>query len=139
MRISEADFRSWLDVEIDIEGPRSADLVQTDHRDLILDKHFSGRIYLKGLRVPGHGPERRVNHFGYNFVRGRTDRDRVRLVNRSEEAEMLAKIWEQSIVERGDNVTDNYINCFVIIRTALTLPLRRRGCQYRPQKPLGSG
>lgn len=41
MKISEADFRSWPDVVIDIEGPRSADLVQTDHGDLILDKHFS--------------------------------------------------------------------------------------------------
>jgi hypothetical protein len=48
MKISEADFRSWLDV-IDIGGPRSADLVQTDHGDLILDKIFSGRIYLKGF------------------------------------------------------------------------------------------
>lgn len=25
---------------------------------------------------------------------------------------MLAKIWEQSIVERGDDVTDNYIKLF---------------------------
>ena len=57
MRISEADFRSWLNVAIDIESPQSADVVQTDHGDLILDKRFSGRIYLKGLRVPRLGPD----------------------------------------------------------------------------------
>ena len=112
MKISEADFRSWLDVAIDIEGPQSADIVQTDHGDLILDKQFSGRIYLKGLRVLGLGPDGKGFIFGYSFVRGRINRDRERLVNRSEEAEMLAMIWEQSIVERGDGVTDNYIKLF---------------------------
>jgi hypothetical protein len=111
-RISEADFCSWLDVAIDIEGPQSADIVQTDHGDLILDKQFSGRIYLKGLRVPGHGPDGREYIFGYNFVRGRINRDRERLMNRLEEAEMLAMIWEQSIIGRGDDVTDNYIKLF---------------------------
>jgi hypothetical protein len=112
MKISEADFRSWLDVAIDIEGPQETGIVQTDHGDLILDKQFSGRIYLKGLRVPGLGPDGRGYIFGYNFVRGRINRDRERLVDRSEEAEMLAMIWEQSIVGRGDDVTDNYIKLF---------------------------
>ena len=57
-KISEADFRSWLEVTIDIEGPQSADIVKTCYGDLILDKEFAGRIYLKGLRVPAHVPER---------------------------------------------------------------------------------
>ena len=33
-------------------------------------------------------------------------------MNLSEEAEMLAMIWEQSIAGRGDDVTDNYIKLF---------------------------
>lgn len=112
MKISEADFRSWLKVTIDIEGPQSADVVQTNHGDLILDKQFSGRIYLKGLRVPGLGPDGTGYIFGYNFARGQINRDRERLVSQSEEAEMLAMIWEQSIKVRGDDITDNYIKLF---------------------------
>jgi hypothetical protein len=112
LKISEADFRSWLDVAIDIEGPQPEDIVQTDHGDLILDKRFSGRIYLKGLRVPSLGPDGRGYVFGYNFVRGSINRDRERLVDWSEEAEMLAMIWEQSIVGRGDGVTNDYIKLF---------------------------
>jgi hypothetical protein len=111
-KISEADFRLWLDVAIDITGPHSADIVRTDHVDLILDKQFPGRIYLKGLRVPGLGLDGRVYIFGYNFVRGQINRDREPLVNRSEEAEMLAQIWDQSIVRRGDSVTDNHLKLF---------------------------
>ena len=112
MKILEADFRSWLDVAIDIVGPQSEDIVQTNYGDLVLDKHFSGQIYLKGLRIPGHGPDGKVYSFGYNFVRGSINRDRERLMNRSEEAKMLAMIWEQSIAGRGDAITDIYIKLF---------------------------
>jgi hypothetical protein len=112
IKISEEDFRSWLKVAIDLDPPQSTDIVQTDHGDLILDKQFSGRIYLKGLRVAGPGPTSREYIFGYNFVRGRINRDRERLASLSEEAGMLATIWEQSIAQIGDRITDNYIKMF---------------------------
>ena len=112
MKILEEDFRSWLKIAIDLNPPPSSDLVQTNQGDLILDKHFSGRIYLKGLRVAGHSLDGREYMFGYNFTRGRINRDRERLTNRSEETEMLAMIWEQSIKVQGDSITDHYIKLF---------------------------
>ena len=126
MKISEADFRSWLDVAIDVNGPQSADIVHTDHGDLILDDRFYGRIYLKGIHVPGLGPGGKEYIFGYNFVRGRINRDRERLMSQAKEAEMLAMIWEQSIVRRGDDVTDKYIKLFRDHGSALILSMRRR-------------
>jgi len=111
-KISEEEFRSWLDVVLDINQPQSTDVVQTEHGDLILDEKFASRIYLKGLHIPGHGPDGREYIFGYNFLRGRINRDRERLMNRSEEAGMLCRIWEQSTAIRGNDVMDQYIKLF---------------------------
>lgn len=107
--ISEEEFWSWLKVTIDIDRPESADIVETDYGDLILDKEFGGRIYLKGLLVPGDLPDQKRYSFGYNFIQGRINRDRERLMDQEEESRMLAMIWEQSIISRGDEITRKYL------------------------------
>jgi hypothetical protein len=108
-KISEEDFKSWLKVAIDLDPPSSTDTIQTAHGDLILDKRFARHIYLKGLLLTDHDPK---HHFGYNFIRGRINRDRDGLVNQSEEIDMLAKIWEHAILENDPKIIDIYIELF---------------------------
>jgi hypothetical protein len=107
--ISEAEFESWLKVAIELDQPESKDIVETDHGDLILKEEFRGRIYLKGLLVSVESSDRTGYSYGYNFVRGRINRDRERMMDREEESQMLAMIWEQSITSRGDSITKKYL------------------------------
>ncbi|KIX03818.1 uncharacterized protein Z518_07371 [Rhinocladiella mackenziei CBS 650.93] len=111
-KLLEKDFRSWMEVSIDLNPPKSTKIIRTDYGDLILDSRFAGHIYLKGLRIPGHGSSDRDYVFGYNFIRGSINRDRQRLANPLEEAELLAQIWHESMRAKGDDITDAYINLF---------------------------
>jgi hypothetical protein len=111
-KITEEEFASWMDVAIDLSGPDPNSVIHTDHGDLILDPSFSGRVYLKGLRVAGHGADGRTYAFCYNLIRGYINRDRERLTNIHEEAKMLAGIWEQPIVNGQVDATSRYIKLF---------------------------
>ncbi|EXJ87166.1 hypothetical protein A1O3_04125 [Capronia epimyces CBS 606.96] len=111
-QISLPEFRAWLEVVLEIDSPNAAQIVQTGHGDLIVDERFSGRIYLKGLRVSGHSLDGRNYEFGYNYIRGEINRDRDLLTSRNEEALMLARIWEEAIDEKGDAFADRYISLF---------------------------
>lgn len=111
-RVSEEEFRNWMTVSLELDPPKSAEFVRTKHGDLILDSQFQGRIYLRGLRVDGHGPDGREYRFGYNFHQGYINRDRERLTNRHEEAQILTRIWAEAIERWGDRITDYYIELF---------------------------
>ena len=50
--------------------------------------------------------------FGYNFARGYINRDRERLTSPMEEATMLAKIWEQPILDGREEVIRRYLGLF---------------------------
>lgn len=104
--VSEEEFRSWLEVTIDLDPPSLTDVIQTAAGDLILDARFGGHIYLKGLRIEGH-----VSNlaFGYNLAHGTIGRDRDRLKTAAEEDEMLNAIWEQAILTQGPDSVDTYI------------------------------
>lgn len=88
-------------------------MVQTSRGDLLLDKAHKGRVYLKGLRVAGHGPDGREYKIGYNFVTGSINRDRERLMNLKEEAGMIAAIWGRAILkeneQRSSKIADTYL------------------------------
>lgn len=47
MRIELHEFLEWLEVTVDINAP--CDVVKTQYGDLILDRKFTGKMYLKGL------------------------------------------------------------------------------------------
>lgn len=111
-KISEADFRSWLGVTLDIDGPEGAGIVRSSAGDLILDQRYSGRTYLKGIWVPGQDRSKDGYVFAYNFHTGQIDRDRYQMGSAREEAEMVAKIWECAITDRGPDVIDRYIQLF---------------------------
>ncbi len=110
--ISTIDFRAWMKVALDLDIPENEQIIPTDTGDLILAEEYAGRIYLKGLRVAGQSSARNDYRFGYNFHHGAISRDRERLLDRHDEAKMVARIWEESIVLRGDAVTDRYIKLF---------------------------
>lgn len=110
--IQEADFREWLTVALDLDPPPDGNIITTPTGDLLLGPTHSGRVYLKGLRVSGHGPDGRVYRHGYNFLSGSINRDRERLMNQLEEAEMIADIWKDAVLLEGDKITDAYLKLF---------------------------
>lgn len=111
-KIAEDMFRQWLTISLDLDAPPDGDIIRTRKGDLLLGPGHSARVYLKGLRADGHGPDGRHYKHGYNLLTGSIDRDRARLVNQFEEATRIAGIWEQAILKRGDNVTDAYLKLF---------------------------
>ncbi|KAJ9616490.1 hypothetical protein H2200_000209 [Cladophialophora chaetospira] len=113
-KVTEEDFREWMKISIDLHRPEEGDVVHTVHGDLILDPDFRGRVYLKGLLLEhaGYGRGGGQYHYGYNFHQGTTDRDRKQTTDPQEEGRMLAKIWEKSIVSKGEAVMKEYIQLF---------------------------
>jgi hypothetical protein len=111
-KVSEDAFRSWAQVAIDLENPQPSNIIRTGHGDLILDEKFSGRVYLKGLRVSDTGSDDTRYTFCYNFAQGYINRDRERLTSRREEAKMIAGMWEQPILEGHAEVIQHYLQLF---------------------------
>ncbi|KAJ9495511.1 hypothetical protein H2202_009051 [Exophiala xenobiotica] len=121
--ITENNFRSWMKVALDLDTSGTEQIIHTDTGDLMLAEDYAGRIYLKGLRVAGQSSASNDYRFGYNFHHGAISRDRERLVDRHEEAKTIARIWEESIMLRGDNVTDRYLELFQNHYQALDIAL----------------
>jgi hypothetical protein len=98
-------------MSLDLEGPKDpAHIVQTDHGDLLLDPEFAGKVYLKGLLLPNAGSAANKLMFGYNLLRGQTNRDRQRLTYPEEEAKLLISIWEHAIEMRGVDILERFID-----------------------------
>jgi hypothetical protein len=109
-KISEEDFRNWIKVTLDLERPKDpSDIVETDDGDLILDKRFAGKMYLKGLLLPSGGSSIKKLEVGYNLLKGATNRDRERLKNEEEEAKTLMHIWERAIRKCGESILQRYV------------------------------
>lgn len=96
-RIIKQEFRLWIKIAIDLCGPPGDTIIHTEHGDLTLDKEFTGKIYLKGLHDSSCSPSGMRYVFCYNFSQGYINRDRERLTDQNEEAQMLAKIWGKAI------------------------------------------
>ncbi|KEF58387.1 uncharacterized protein A1O9_06313 [Exophiala aquamarina CBS 119918] len=103
-KIEEAEFRQWMTVALDLDVPDGDDIIRNQCGVLILGHTYSRCVYLKGLRVAGHGPDGRLYRYGYNLLAGRINRDRECMVNQLEEAQMIAIIWEQPILKEGDRM-----------------------------------
>jgi hypothetical protein len=76
-------------------------LLKTANGDLVMDKDFGGRMYLKGLflsRINGT----RTLKFGYNFYQGDVNRDRQQMSDPWKQASTLALIWGECI-KKGDH------------------------------------
>lgn len=92
--IDFSTFESWIKVSLALEKPTR--MFQSARADLIMDKNFAGRMYLKGLFLGTSSHSRDVK-FAYNFHEGEISRDREHLSNAGEEAKLLAKVWAEAI------------------------------------------
>lgn len=109
--ISLAIFQQWLKVSLDIRGfSYPSHILETDAGDLILDLNYQGKIYLKGMLLPAANSELKPYRLGYNFPRGRVNRDRQILVDSHEEADIVRRIWEAAIRSHEDVMLPIYIN-----------------------------
>jgi len=92
-------FKNWMKVPFNLYRPSR--VLKTANGDLVMDKDFSGRMYLKGLFLScNHGT--RTLKFGYNFYQGDVNRDRQHMSDLRIQASTLALIWEESI-KKGDH------------------------------------
>jgi hypothetical protein len=108
---SLAIFQHWLRVSLDIRGfSYPSHILETNAGDLILDPTYQGSIYLKGMLLPAANSELKPYKLGYNFPRGRVNRDRQILVHNHEEADIVRQIWEAAIQSHEDVVLPIYIN-----------------------------
>ncbi|KAL4889256.1 hypothetical protein BDV59DRAFT_119937 [Aspergillus ambiguus] len=104
-------FKKWLDVSLEIRGySYPGSIIETDHGDLIMEPRYYGKIFLKGLLLPSSISEPRPFRLGYNFVQGEVNRDRKRLVNRHQEADIVRKIWESAIQKNEGLILPLYVN-----------------------------
>ncbi|KAF2866205.1 hypothetical protein BDV95DRAFT_649757 [Massariosphaeria phaeospora] len=97
-KIPLAEFRQWLGVTIDIRPPR---LIMTDAGDLIMDKPHQGILYLRGLQLPGGSGSGKPYRYSYNFLEGKTNRERDVMRSATSEARQVTAIWAAAIKDDG--------------------------------------
>ena len=110
-QITAEIFRNeWarMAIELDPSKPVPGDIIHTQSGDIILDKRFAGRLYLKGLLVDEHA-EYAV---GYNFASGSIGRDRQRMP-RNIEHPIVGAIWEQAILDQRERAVQKYVALFL--------------------------
>ncbi|KAF2803634.1 uncharacterized protein BDZ99DRAFT_168163 [Mytilinidion resinicola] len=104
-KIRLADFKRWLEVSIDIAPPTN--IVRTREGDLILNREYKNKTYLKGLLLPNSSVSGKPLKYGYNFREGDTSRDRTSMAYADDEAFIIAKIWGAALRADGDIFTED--------------------------------
>lgn len=97
-----------MQATINVKPP--SDLVHTLSRDLILDEGYSGKLYLKGIKVSLADSDERAFHMGYNLMNGILSRDRDQFINPEEESKMITEIWSSAIEGGNSKALSNYVN-----------------------------
>lgn len=131
--IELSDFRSWLQMTLDVYPPEN--MVKTGSGDLILDPDFSGRLFCRGIRLRTPHSVRKAFVYGYNFLDGRINRDRQRMSDVTLEARRLAAIWEAAIAERPELVS-SYLKLLRYAPTSTDVSLADRMVSYRTASQL---
>ena len=110
-KIPLAMFHAWLRVSLDIRRfSYPTHILETNAGDLILDADFCGQLYLKGVALPASFCELKPYKFGYNFPRGKVNRDRQILVDCLEEADIVRQIWEAAFQNHKQLLLPIYID-----------------------------
>ena len=80
----------WMETTMDIRSlSYPSHIIKTQHGDLILDRRFQGKLYLKGTLLSTS--RSRSFKSSYNFGKGQFSRDRGSLVDRCEEADIVPR------------------------------------------------
>jgi len=104
-KISLREFREWLNTTIDIEAPDPKLVYRTSSGDLIIDPQYSGKLYLQGLLLPHGSTTGKPLRYAYNFLEGKTGRDRESLAGSGQEARQVTAIWAAALRETGPSST----------------------------------
>lgn len=105
MPIEFKTFKSWIEVSFALNRP--SQVFKTTNGDLVMDKAFGGKMYLKGLLL-GRKNGTRTLKFGYNFYEGEVNRDRQKMLDPRKEAATFAKIWTEAIAKGDEDVLKKY-------------------------------
>ena len=104
-QIEPTTFLDWIKVSFELDRPPNC--IKTPDGYLVLDKNFGGRMYLKSLYIGDSATTKNLK-FGYNLAYGEVNRDRERLINGSEEAAILARIWGSAILQGNEEALEEY-------------------------------
>lgn len=107
-KIPLEEFEKWLKITIDVNGPTS--IHRTDYGDLITDKQYKNKLYLRGLLLPSGSMTGKDCSYGYNFSEGQTNRDRQALGNAKKESSNINRIWANAlrIAGSGSDLLEKY-------------------------------
>ncbi len=106
-QIEFSDFEEWIRISFDLCPP--AHYIRTHDGDLVFDKTFRGKMFLKGLLLGFGSTSMKEMKLCYNLAKGKVNRDRERLMDADEEASVFAKIWEEAIVSDPKRVLPVYV------------------------------
>ena len=110
-KISLELFKKWLGATLDIRGfSYPSHIIETETGDIILDAPFHGKVFYKGILLSGPDSEAESFKLGYNFPAGTVNRDRQRLVDKQEEANIVRRIWEAAIDQHEESMLPIYVN-----------------------------
>ncbi|KAF7922048.1 uncharacterized protein EAE98_008259 [Botrytis deweyae] len=107
--LTEIQAKQWLNTYLyfNCSGPK--EIIQTKYGAVILKKDLRSRIYLKGVYL-GKLSSPQLYKYGYDFYRGRLDRDRN--WDASQLPDRLMKVWGEVVRCGGKNNVDRYLNMF---------------------------
>jgi len=111
--VKRSEFDAWTHAALFLHptGQNGEGIISTINGDLLTDREFSGRIYLKGLLLLESTPTRSASitnlplKFGYNFASGLTNRERQSLAGAKEEANAILAIWSKVLVSKPKMVS----------------------------------
>ncbi|RYO82243.1 hypothetical protein DL762_006724 [Monosporascus cannonballus] len=101
--VTREEFKRWTKAALFLQKIAENGIVPTEEGDLIVDQHFRGNIYLKGLLLQ----ESRVSKsasitgkklkYGYNFAKGATNRERQSMAGTNQESGAILSIWNEAL------------------------------------------
>ncbi|RAL09205.1 uncharacterized protein BO97DRAFT_352411 [Aspergillus homomorphus CBS 101889] len=103
-------FRHWLTVALDIcDFSLPSETITTVYGDILLDRKFSGKVFLQGVLLPETKLGRGKFTYGYNLQHATVSGNRRSFSSPQEEAMRLCRIWEAAIAQKAANALQKYV------------------------------
>lgn len=102
--VSRESFEAWTTSALFLQDPKPDELIRTSSGDLLIDRRFRRRLYLKGLLLSEDTTDRWASvtnkplKYGYNFSAGTTNRERQSVAGAYEESATILDIWAEALV-----------------------------------------
>ncbi len=120
--VTKEQFKNWTKSAVFFQKIDVQHFLRTDQGDLITDKRFSGRIYLKGLLLNESIEHKSASltgfklKYGYNFVTRQTNRERQSIGTSDDESCVILSIWDRALALESSSTHlierfHNMLNC----------------------------